>query len=167
MIVDEFDRVVGSAFRHEVLVSRQWRRTSGGILYDPVSSHILCHKRSSLKDERAGVWVATFGGKCSPREIPRVTAQRELGEEFGIQLEEVAFEFIDKFKSESRHQFEYLFTAAIFGSWKNVHVQLQHEVEAISWFPLSEIRDKLRCDADWYSYGYEEKLLTSIENNLL
>jgi 8-oxo-dGTP pyrophosphatase MutT (NUDIX family) len=167
MVVDENDQIAGSALRNEVLANNLWRRTSGGMVYDPASGYILCHRRSSMKDERAGVWVATFGGKCSPGETPKISTQRELEEEFGLHLEGSAFKFVGKFKSVVRHQFEYLFIVEILGGWKQVHVEHQHEVAESGWFPLSDVRDKLSLHSDWYSYGYEEKLLTSVESNLL
>jgi isopentenyl-diphosphate Delta-isomerase len=155
-LVDENNNIVGIAPRREALALGLWRRASGGILLAQDTKSILCHRRSLGKDERAGLWVATFGGKCGDSELPASTAKRELEEEFGISLDLHAFEFVEVYKSLVRRQFEYLHIA---------HIPFQiapkpsEEVAEAKWTFIDKFLSSNDDDSEFYRYGYEKNLV--------
>lgn len=158
MIVDACDTPIGGAGRSDAIKANQWRRVCGGVVIDRLRGLVLCHRRSGSKDERPGVWVATFGGKSKPEEAPIETAERELYEEFGVVADNDAFHFHRKEVSEQRRQFEYLFWVPI-DSEETKIVLKDGEVEGYRWCTPEYVLAKLQADTSWYEYGYEAELI--------
>jgi len=159
LLVDADDSPIGSRPRDDVLSERLWHRASGGVVVDVVERLVLCHRRSSEKDERPGLWVATFGGKSSENEDPLSTAQRELREEYGIDLSADMFSFYGKHRSEERRQFEYLYVVP-FDCKSEVKFDLG-EVAEVRWVSKEELSIHLVGDDKWYIYGYELDIINS------
>ena len=155
-VVDENDNPLKPLPRAKVISEGLWRRTAGVLIVDPGTRKVLCQKRSEYKDERPGVWVSMFGGKCDPEEKPTETAKRELREEAGIDLPTKDFMFVVKARSEKHHQFEYLYWA----KWSGDEAKLKYdpkEVSKISWYDIDTVIANLENPTDgWYGYGEEE-----------
>lgn len=161
--VDSSDQPIASMERSEAVQMQHWRRASGGLVVDRSSQLLLCHQRSFSKDERPGLWVATFGGKNHPDEDPLSAAKRELFEEFGVEEPAVTIHFFDRIKSEERHQFEYLFI--VFADAGNLKIEPDRtEVAALRWVPITEFLETIKTDENWYEYGYEGRMLTAADS---
>lgn len=156
--VDAHDRPIRSRDRHEVVAQALWRRASGGLVIDGPRQLVLCHQRSSTKDERPNLWVATFGGKNQKGEDSGDAAKRELLEEFGLKTKELRVLYFDRIKSEERRQFEYIFY--VFVDSENTEFDLRDgEVSQFKWLPFKFVMKHLGFDPNWYEYGYEKDML--------
>lgn len=158
IVVNENNEEVGVQERGAVLGSQQWRRASGVILYDPERQLVLCHQRSTHKDERAGLWTCTFGGKVLAGEEALEAAQRELREELGIQRSVSDFLFTTCYKAVSRKQFEYISIVWADALQECVYPDPE-EVACVEWIAATDCVRKLRKDGQWHLYGYEMGLL--------
>lgn len=161
LVVDENDNPLAPLPRKQVIEQGLWRRTSGIILLDMQKVRVLCQKRSELKDERPGVWIADFGGKSAPGEPPEQTILRELQEELGISLKNSDLNFYQKIKSNARRQFEYMYWAV----WSGDISKLKYdpsEVAEIGWHDISEVLHLLQTSPNWYNYGFEADMFEII-----
>jgi len=159
-VVDENNVPLAPHQRGEAIAAGLWRRTSGGIVLDGRRGVVLCHKRAANKDERPGVWVATFGGKTAPGEDPEGTATRELAEEFGIFVKRERLKFLGCLKSIERRQFEYSFLVDVDGS-NTAIIPNDKEVAEFKWLDDASVVDRLTNDSGWFSYGFEIASLTA------
>ncbi len=82
-VVDEMDRVTGSAARREVHGNNLRHRAVHIFLFNP-SGELLLQKRSRWKDRHPGVWDSSAAGHVSAGEDYDATAERELVEELGV-----------------------------------------------------------------------------------
>jgi 8-oxo-dGTP pyrophosphatase MutT (NUDIX family) len=138
-----------------------WRRASGGLIFSDDLKHALCHRRSKSKDERGGVWVATFGGKVLEGESAENAARRELLEEFGVSKSIGELEFFGKFRSVERKQFEYVYWVLISKNSCTLKAQ-DGEVDQWRWFSVDYLSKVLLSDSRWYIYGYEIDLIRRV-----
>lgn len=139
-----------------------WRRASGGIVFEPRKKLVLCHRRSTTKDERPDLWVSTFGGKCRKHEQPDEAASRELLEEFGISSRSGSLRFLSKFKSFERRQFEYLFLVFVNADIAHINCDA-NEVAEYAWLSVPDVQFNLKRNKFWYAYGYEMEILAKAE----
>ena len=159
LVVDHNDIPTDSMPRSAVLQTGSWHRAAGGIEIDLACGTILCHQRSANKDERPGLWVATFGGKSLKGEIPLETARRELQEEYGFDRAPSQFIFFDKYRSPVRHQYEYLYYVCVS---QNIAVSPDpNEVNKIEWIHKDIVLTKIQHERGWFKYGYEMDLIAS------
>lgn len=160
LAVDENNVPIGGLPRSQVLEQGLWRRTAGGMVIDEGRRLVLCQRRSLTKDERPGLWVATFGGKARPDETPASTAIREVHEELGIVVGVDAVVFHGCIRAEERRQFEYIFVVKV--DFATCSVRL-HDGEAIDfeWRSFEAASNALQHDSQWYNYGFEIELLNS------
>lgn len=155
-VVDEFDQPLAPASRSQVIKEKLWRRASGILVANATFDKILCHKRTAAKDERPGVWVSMFGGKCDPGETPDQTVLRELKEESGIALDEGQLSLFAKVKSDKHHQYEYIYWASWAGNIHDLSYD-RREVEQIKWVAIDQVYTNLSTGLqDWYCYSQEE-----------
>ncbi len=159
-IVSDEDEILGSASRSEAIKNLSWRRACGGVIIDLVLGRVLVHQRSFSKDERPGVWVATFGGKSLENEPPLATAVRELFEEFSLSVNENNIFFWKKFKDVERHQFEYVYF--VFVDSNIVNINKDSEVISYSWIDISHWHDIDKKPHPFFEYGYEKSALDII-----
>jgi len=90
-IVDESDRVIGSAARGKVHGDNLRHRAVHILVFD-AAGEIYLQKRSPLKDRHPGVWDSSAAGHVNAGEDYDEAAARELQEELGIRgsLERIA-----------------------------------------------------------------------------
>ena len=82
-VVDESDRVIGSAPRRKVH-GDNLRHRSVHILLFGENGEVFLQKRSRLKDQNPGLWDSSAAGHVLVGEEYDQAAQRELAEELGI-----------------------------------------------------------------------------------
>lgn len=75
---------VGAAMpRAEAIAQGAWCRSTNIFVFN-ADGHVLCHRRSSLKERLPGVWSTHLGGHVSVGETFETNAVKELEEEAGI-----------------------------------------------------------------------------------
>lgn len=84
-VVDEQDRVVGSAPRREVHARGLLHRAVHALVFDP-AGRLLLQKRSATKDMYPNQWAASASGHVDSGEDYDTAVVREMGEELGIAL---------------------------------------------------------------------------------
>jgi isopentenyldiphosphate isomerase len=82
-LVDEHDRVVGTATRTEMRAARLRHRCVAIVVRHP-DGRVLVHRRSADKDLWPGRWDIAVGGVVGQGESYAAAAARELAEEVGI-----------------------------------------------------------------------------------
>jgi isopentenyldiphosphate isomerase len=82
-VVDEDDRVVGTATRGEMRAGRLRHRCVAIVVRQP-DGRVLVHRRSDDKDVWPGRWDLAVGGVVARGETYDEAAVRELAEEVGI-----------------------------------------------------------------------------------
>ncbi|MEO7168286.1 MAG: 16S rRNA (adenine(1518)-N(6)/adenine(1519)-N(6))-dimethyltransferase RsmA [Chthoniobacterales bacterium] len=90
-VVDEMDRVIGSASRAEVHGNNLRHRAVHIFLFNR-AGELLLQKRSRWKDRHPNVWDSSAAGHVAAGEEYNATAARELREELGVEtgLERIA-----------------------------------------------------------------------------
>lgn len=137
-VVDERDQVVGAQSRESVHVNNLRHRAVHMVVFNALGELFL-QKRSIWKDKNPGLWDSSAAGHVDSGETYEIAAQREIGEELGIQCplqrvgklpctEQTGWEFIEVY----RGQHEGPFTLAPL------------EVETGAFFPLEQIRAWIR-----------------------
>lgn len=82
-VVDETDRVVGTATRAEMRAQRLRHRCTFVVVRSSEGA-VLVHRRSELKDLWPGHWDLCAGGVVGSGEDWEPAARRELAEELGV-----------------------------------------------------------------------------------
>lgn len=82
-VVDEADRVVGTATRAEMREQRLRHRCTF-VVVRSTAGEVLVHRRSDLKDLWPGHWDLCAGGVVGSGEDWEPAARRELAEELGV-----------------------------------------------------------------------------------
>ena len=134
-VVDANDQVTGTATRAEVHAQKLTHRAVHVFVFNK-RGDLLLQKRSLLKDMCPGLWDSSVSGHLDAGESYEAAAVRELEEEMGITTEttpeeiariapglETGWEHMRLYRT--RHDGALRFPAA--------------EVDAVMWFPLSEI----------------------------
>ena len=134
-VVDANDQVIGTATRAEVHAQKLTHRAVHVFVFNK-RGDLLLQKRSLLKDMCPGLWDSSVSGHLDAGESYEAAAVRELEEEMGITTEttpeeiariapglETGWEHMRLYRI--RHDGALRFPAA--------------EVDAVMWFPLSEI----------------------------
>ena len=134
-VVDANDQIIGTATRAEVHAQKLTHRAVHVFVFNK-RGDLLLQKRSLLKDMCPGLWDSSVSGHLDAGESYEAAAVRELEEEMGITTEttpeeiariapglETGWEHMRLYRI--RHDGALRFPAA--------------EVDAVMWFPLSEI----------------------------
>ena len=85
-VVNERDEVIRRATRREVHATGLWHRAVHVLVFN-TTGRVLLQKRSTLKDLSPGLWDSSCSGHLDAGEDYDAAAIRELGEEFGVRLE--------------------------------------------------------------------------------
>jgi 16S rRNA (adenine1518-N6/adenine1519-N6)-dimethyltransferase len=87
-VVDEQDRVVRQASRHDVHTN-EWRHRAVHIFVFNHYGELFLQKRSRFKDKQPGRWDSSAAGHVNAGNDYRETAFREVEEEMGVTVQEL------------------------------------------------------------------------------
>ena len=132
VLVDEEDRVVGTAPRSEIRARNLLHRGASVIVLDP-NGRIFLHRRTQTKDVYPGALDVVAGGMVQAGESYEETARRELLEELGVDAEPV-FRFTHRFRDDRNNGWMAVFEAVWDGP-----VTLQ--AEEVAWGDWVDIED--------------------------
>lgn len=137
-IVDEYDRVVGTATRRECNSNPDLIHRAAYVLIFNSEGKLFLHKRSQTKDTCPGMWSVSVAGHVGSGQSYGETIVREMKEEIGVVLK---VEFLDKFLLRHVNENEY---SAIFKGYSEGPFDLNPlEIENGDFFGMEEIRSKL------------------------
>jgi 16S rRNA (adenine1518-N6/adenine1519-N6)-dimethyltransferase len=134
-VVDLGDQVTGTATRGEVHAQNLIHRAVHVFVFNK-RGDLLLQKRSLLKDRHPGVWDSSVSGHLDSGETYDAAALRELAEEMGITAE-IAPEEIARIPPASETGWEHIRLYRLNHSG-NLRFPAA-EIDAILWFPRSEI----------------------------
>lgn len=103
-IVDEQDRVIGTARRRECHGNPALVHRTAHVVIRSRDGRILLQKRSASKDIQPGRWDTAVGGHLSPGETYAEAACREMAEEVGVRVPPEALQHL--FDSRIRNAVE-------------------------------------------------------------
>ncbi len=100
-IVDEHDRVIGTALRSECHGNPSLLHRTVHVIVFHSDGRILLQKRSATKDIQPSKWDSAVGGHLCPGEDYLIAARREMSEELGIDRDlPLRFLFDSKIRNE-------------------------------------------------------------------
>ena len=83
-VVDDADRVIGTAWRHECHGNPALAHRTAHVVVRSGDGRILLQKRSAAKDIQPGRWDTAVGGHLHLGETYEQAARREMAEEIGL-----------------------------------------------------------------------------------
>ena len=135
VIVDEENRVVGSAPRSEMRSRRLWHRAVY-VLVENGAGELFVQRRVWSKDLYPGHWDVAVSGVVSEGESPEECAIRELAEELGIRG--VALEPLATFRHET--EANRVWGSAFRCRWDGPVALQKSEIVEGGWRSLAAIR---------------------------
>ena len=152
-IVDEHDRVIGSAPRSRCHGDPSLiHRTAHVVVLHPDGQRILLQKRAMTKDIQPGKWDTAVGGHLAHGESYEDGARREMSEELGLPRD-LPLKFL--FRSEIRNEIESenvgIFLLVSEGPF---HFQ-QEEIDEVRFFT----REELATHADDFTPNLRRELV--------
>ena len=99
-IVDDSDRVIGTAPRRECHGNPALVHRAAHVLVFNRAGHLLLQKRSPFKDIQPGKWDTSVGGHLDPGENYLEAAVREMYEELGLSGLPLTFLYHSKIRNE-------------------------------------------------------------------
>jgi len=149
-VVDDHDRVVSSASRHEVHTRRLHHRAVHIFVFNK-NGELFLQKRSRWKDAHPGRWDSSAAGHVNSGDDYESTAARELTEELGITAR---VEFIAKIPASNMtgHEFVHLFRAQHEGPFSLPPA----EIECGGFFPLDVIAEWIAARREDFATGFIE-----------
>lgn len=143
-IVDENDKVVGTALRSECHGNPSLIHRTAHVVVFNSDGRILLQKRSSGKDIQPGKWDTAVGGHLMPGEDYLSAARREMSEELGIP-ENLPMEYL--FDSKIRNDIESenirVFATVFDGPFSFP----QEEIEELRFWSQAEILQEINGDS--------------------
>ena len=135
VIVDDRNRVVGSALRRDMRRNRLPHRSTYILVFN--SRGELCvQRRTDTKDVFPGYYDIAAGGVVLAGEAYEAGARRELAEEVGIRGVPLAHQFVFHYADDYTQVWGSVFTCVYDGA-----LALQEEeVESAAFMPLADIR---------------------------
>ncbi len=110
-IVDDEDRVIGSAARSEVHGNPELKHRVVHVLVFNSEGELFLQKRADDKDVQPGKWDTSVGGHLDRSETYLAAALRETSEELGIStVEESSFSFMYKYLHSNSYETEFVTT---------------------------------------------------------
>ena len=150
-VVDETDRVLSQASRHEVH-RNGWRHRAVHIFIFNRAGELFLQKRSRWKDVHPGCWDSSAAGHLNAGEDYEETAIREVREEMGVEVERV--ELLAKIEATPRTgwEFVHLFRAGHEGPFRLPPA----EIETGGFFPVEVIREWIARRPRDFASGFIE-----------
>ena len=136
-IVDDNDRVIGSATRGEIH-QRGLRHRSVHVLVFNGCSEILLQKRSMQKDQCGGMWDTSCAGHVESGQSYEETAPRELQEELGFSP---ALPLQPLFKMNPTKNNGYEFAMVYSIEYPGPFIAAEDELDQLKWFPFQDVDD--------------------------
>lgn len=154
-IVDEYDRIIGSASRRECNSNPNLIHRAGYVLIFNPEGKLFFQKRSQQKDTCPGRWSISVAGHVSQGETYEKIIVREMKEEIGTVLK---VEFLGKFLLRHATESEY---SAIFRGYSSGPFEINpKEIEESDFFTMDTIRKKIWGDLTPFSQMVLENLAT-------
>jgi 16S rRNA (adenine1518-N6/adenine1519-N6)-dimethyltransferase len=149
-VVDENDRVVRSASRHEVHTQKLMHRAVHVFVFNR-AGELFLQKRSRWKDAHPSKWDSSTAGHVNFGHDYDETASREIEEELGVRAHP---EPVAKIGASERTGFEFvhLYRAAHDGPFKLA----RSEIECGCFFPLPLIREWISARPSDFASGFLE-----------
>ncbi len=143
-IVDKNDNIVGIATRKEMRAKALRHRTAHLLVFNS-KGELFITKRAKIKDWEPGKWEIGQGGVVSHNETYEETAEREVGEELGIEITPAnPLSHLFDFRYES-DQVRYL--AKVFSCANDGPFALQEsEIEEGKFISISDLKKALSQD---------------------
>ena len=151
-VVDEVDRVVRSATRHEVHTQKLTHRAVHVFVFN-IAGELFLQKRSRWKDVHPQKWDSSASGHVNSGDDYDTTAPREVAEELGV---ECVVELVGKIAACERtgREFVYLYRARHEGPFQLSRA----EIECGAFFPLPVIVRWVQARPQDFATGFLECL---------
>ena len=149
-VVDEHDRKIGDAGRSEVHENNLRHRAIHVLIFNE-KGEVLLQKRSPWKDRHPSLWDSSVAGHVSADEEYDATAQRELVEELGVEME---LNRVAKIPASERtgEEFIWLYSGRSEGPFRFPRC----EIDAVQFFPI-EVVDKWNAQKpEEFAPGFRE-----------
>lgn len=152
-VVDDSNEVTGQATRAEVH-EKGLKHRAVHVFVVNGKSEMLLQQRSVLKDVHPGKWGSSAAGHLDAGESYEVAARRELGEELGIEDEELPLKYVGELPPSESNGWEFirLFVTVYSGALRTP----ANEVGAVEWMEQDVLRDWLARRPEDFSGGFKE-----------
>lgn len=149
-VVDEQDRVVRVASRHEVHTQKLMHRAVHIFVFNK-AGELFLQKRSRWKDAHPQKWDSSAAGHVNSGDEYDITAARELTEEIGV---EAPVEFVGKINSCARtgQEFVHLYRAQHEGPF----TLARSEIECGAFFPVPLLKRWIDARPGDFATGFLE-----------
>ena len=152
-MVDETNEVTGQASRAEVH-AQGLRHRAVHIFVVNGKSEVLLQQRSMLKDVQPGKWGSSAAGHLDAGEDYEEAARRELGEELGIETEELPLKLVGEIAPSEENGWEFI---RLFVTVHSGVVRFPaNEVAAVEWMEQDVLSDWLQKRPEDFSGGFRQ-----------
>ena len=142
-VYDENDNYIKGYPRIEVRSKNLIHRATDIMVLNE-KNEILVQTRSKTKEYCPGFLDAVFGGMVSDKEDVDISAERELGEEAGLDISKLKNKLIKhgKFFYQDQHTstFEYLYYIFITPEEEKLISFRDHEVSSVKWYSKEDLK---------------------------
>jgi isopentenyldiphosphate isomerase len=138
-LVDEEDRVVGTASRRQIRAGNLLHRGVAVLCRNP-AGEVYVHRRTDAKDVFPGMYDLMVGGMVTAGESYPAAARRELAEELGIEGPEPAFLFMHRYRGDRNNAWIWVGEVVWDGP-------IRHQEDEVAWgayLSLAELASRLR-----------------------
>ena len=149
-VVDENDRVIGTAPRREVHGNNLRHRAVHIFLFNH-AGELLLQKRSRWKDRHPGLWDSSAAGHVGAGEEYDATAARELGEELGATAD---LSRVAKLPASNQTGQEFIWLYR--GTQEGPFTPARTEIDAVQFFPLEMVGRWVEGRPDDFAPGFIE-----------
>lgn len=147
-LVDEADRVIGTATRREIRAKNLLHRGVGILVRDP-HGRIYVHRRTDTKDVFPGAYDMFVGGMVGAGEAYETAAAREVSEELGV-CGPLRFLFKHRYRGPRNNAWVAMYEV----EWDGPIVHQAEEIVWGAWMALDEIVARLG-EWTWVEDGLE------------
>jgi isopentenyldiphosphate isomerase len=137
-LVDDEDRVIGTAPRSRVRAENLLHRGVGILVYNG-RGELYVHRRTETKDVFPGLYDMFVGGTVGSGETYEWAARREVAEELGVHGAEPEYLFTYRYEGPLNRCFTRIYRVVYDGP-------IRHQPEEVAWgrfYPFDEVIDLL------------------------
>lgn len=149
-VVDEEDRVAGSAPRSKVHGDNLRHRAVHILIFNP-AGEVFLQKRSEWKDRHPLAWDSSAAGHVDAGEEYDTAASRELEEELGITT---GLERVGKLPASARTGEEFIWIYR--GQWNGTFRLNRAEIQAGGFYPPAIVTEWIKARPDDFAPGFVE-----------